>query len=318
MAAVLPESKIEALEDDDQALLGGEPKVEQGEELVDLNRPDEAPAAPAPAAPAAPAPAAEDDIPAEYKGKSLPEVIKMHREAQQVLGRQGTELGEFRRKADLLIQASLENLRNARQAPAAPPAAPAAPAVPDETEFFRDPKAAVEKLIAQHPTIQEIRKTLGDSAANVQAERATRATERFNQAHPDAPQIMQDPEFRQWVGASRVRTALLRQAHERFDFDAGDEVFSTWKALHKPAAAPAAPAAPDEAAVRAAAQTLSARKRAVADASVPTSGNAAPGQGGSKKIYRRADVLKLMETDRDRYEALAPEIELAYAEGRVR
>jgi hypothetical protein len=42
------------------------------------------------------------------------------------------------------------------------------------------------------------------------------------------------------------------------------------------------------------------------------------GEASTKKIYRRADVLELMENHPERYEMLAPEIELAYAEGRVR
>ena len=38
----------------------------------------------------------------------------------------------------------------------------------------------------------------------------------------------------------------------------------------------------------------------------------------SRKIYRRADIIKLMQTDPDRYQQLAPEIRQAYSEGRVR
>ena len=38
----------------------------------------------------------------------------------------------------------------------------------------------------------------------------------------------------------------------------------------------------------------------------------------SKKIYRRADIIKLMKTDPERYQALSGEILQAYAEGRVK
>jgi hypothetical protein len=37
----------------------------------------------------------------------------------------------------------------------------------------------------------------------------------------------------------------------------------------------------------------------------------------SKKKYRRADIIKLMQTDPSRYEALQDEIMKAYSEGRV-
>jgi hypothetical protein len=38
----------------------------------------------------------------------------------------------------------------------------------------------------------------------------------------------------------------------------------------------------------------------------------------SKKIYRRADIIKLMQTDPDKYDSMQPEIMAAYSEGRVR
>jgi hypothetical protein len=38
----------------------------------------------------------------------------------------------------------------------------------------------------------------------------------------------------------------------------------------------------------------------------------------SKRVYRRADLIRLRMSDPDRYEALEPEIRQAYADGRVR
>jgi len=38
----------------------------------------------------------------------------------------------------------------------------------------------------------------------------------------------------------------------------------------------------------------------------------------SRKIYRRADIIKLMQTDPKRYQALSDEIMQAYQEGRVK
>jgi hypothetical protein len=38
----------------------------------------------------------------------------------------------------------------------------------------------------------------------------------------------------------------------------------------------------------------------------------------SKKIYRRADIIKLMQTDPDKYDMMQNEIMAAYREGRVR
>jgi hypothetical protein len=37
----------------------------------------------------------------------------------------------------------------------------------------------------------------------------------------------------------------------------------------------------------------------------------------SKKKYRRSDIIKLMQTDPDRYDSMANEIMIAYRENRV-
>lgn len=261
----------------------------------------------------------------------------MLKDSQSLIGRQGSELGELRKKADQAIQTSLEALRARKEAPAAKPEPE--PDV-DDSEIFADPKKAINKLVENHPLIKEIRATLGKSASEQQVARATAATERFNQAHPDSQEILADPDFRKWVAASPVRRQLLLRANNQFDFDAGDEVFSTWKALKGVSKAkdanegdgsPAADAKaastgdPDEAAVKAAAQVMAraaaakkAKDAAASAAAAPTGGASAGKDGAAKKVYRRADVLRLMEEDPERYERLAPEIELAYREGRVR
>lgn len=322
MAAVLPESKREVLEDKDEAILP-EPKLEDGEEFSSLDEAGKAEeeTKPEPKGAKKDAPEKEDDeIPAELKGKSQKELARMYRDSQQLIGRQGAELGEFRRKADQLIHASLENLRKGqRQDEKKEPEKKEEEL--DDTQFFAGPKDAVSRMIENHPVIKEIRKTLGASAADREQERATRATEKFNQTHPDSAEIMQDPEFRSWVNASKVRTALLHRAHAKFDFDAGDEVFGTWKALKgagKKEDVKNEDPTKGELDASTAARALAKRKQELKDAKTPSGGGGGQKESGSKKIYRRADVLKLMEEDADRYEALAPEIEKAYRDGRVR
>ena len=55
------------------------------------------------------------------------------------------------------------------------------------------------------------------------------------------------------------------------------------------------------------------RKRQLKSAST---GNAnGSGEAPSRKIYRRADIIKLMQTDPKRYQALSNEIMAAYAAG---
>lgn len=333
MTDITPNARI--LEDGNDALLAADaPEQVEFASLDELGKTTPATAADAVATPAATKPAAqptgdEDDVPEQFRGKSKKDIVKMYQDAHQVIGRQGSELGELRQKADFAIKASLEALRGRKVDEPAKSAAPATPAAPiDESAFFAKPYEAVSQAIADHPVIKEIRETLGRAAADQATSRAASATERFNRAHPDAPDILRDAEFRQWVAASPIRRTLLQRAHQAYDFEAGDEVFSTWKALRdvkqsKPAATPAAGAA-TPADVSAAAATLAAARKAKADAAakaaaVPTSGaSGASKPAGGKKIFRRADVMRLMEEQPDRYEMLADEIALAYAEGRVR
>ena len=115
--------------------------------------------------------------------------------------------------------------------------------------------------------------------------------------------IVQDANFAEWIKGSKIRTQLFVQADQQYDYDAADELFSLWK---------------ERASV--AEQTVAvekqARKQQVKSAST---GNArGTGQTQRKKIYRRADIIKLMQTDPDRYSALSEEIFQAYAEGRVK
>jgi hypothetical protein len=339
MSDIQPDARV--LEDTDTALLEAETPAAGAEtvEFADLNDLGKTTTGPAQAAakPAAAAaqPTGDEDVPEQFRGKSKKDIVKMYQDAHQVIGRQGSELGELRQKADFAIKASLEALRGRKTEEPAKPATPAAAEPQDESAFFAKPYDAVGKAIENHPLIKEIRETLGRGAAEQAASRATAATEQFNRTHPDAPDILRDPEFRQWVSASPIRRSLLQRAHQAYDFHAGDEVFSTWKALRgakqpaakagETAAQPAAAAAGATAAeVSAAAATLAAARKAKAVASasaaaVPTAGASGAGKpSGGKKIFRRSDVIRLMETDPERYEMLADEISLAYAENRVR
>jgi hypothetical protein len=121
--------------------------------------------------------------------------------------------------------------------------------------------------------------------------------------HPDMENILKDERFVEWVKSSKIRTQLFVQADQQYDYDAANELFSLWK---------------ERASV--AQQTVAvekqARKQQVKSAST---GNArGTGQTQRKKQYRRADIIKLMKTDPDRYAALSEEIFQAYAEGRVK
>lgn len=246
---------------------------------------------------------ADDDVPAELKGKSPAELAKMYRDAQSVIGRQGTELGELRKIADNYIRTNLK------------PAAPKAPAKeeknPDAVDFFTNPHETIAAAVANHPAVKALEGAHKERVAREMTQMRTDNLNKFNAAHPDAGEIVADPEFRAWISKSPIRQGLLLRAHQHYDLAAGMDIFDTWKELKalrtKPADEPAKPKLKTPAGKDA--------------ARVPTGGNPTPrssGVGKEGKIYRRADLIRLNSDDPDRYALMADEITKAYQEGRVR
>ena len=232
---------------------------------------------------AAPEPTPEDDIPDKYKGKSIKEVISMHQSAEQLIGSQGSEVGELRKVVDTYISGQMANNQ--------PPAEPE-----KEIDFFEDPKGAVNQAIETHPEVVEARQ-------QAQEMRRTTSLTSLQAKHPDMEQVLNAPAFAEWVKASPIRLELYNRADKSYDFNAADELVSNFKER----AATAQQVVQSETA---------ARQTAVRQAS--TGSATGTGNAGSKRIYRRADIIKLMKTDPDRYEALNDEIMAAYREGRVK
>ena len=114
--------------------------------------------------------------------------------------------------------------------------------------------------------------------------------------------MVQDPEFADWVKQSPVRLSLYTKADSEFDFDSANELLSTYKALKQ---------VKQQAEVQ---QAKQATEKTLKSATVDTGGTGE----SSKRVYRRADLIRLRMTDPDRYNALESEIMAAYAEGRVK
>ena len=228
----------------------------------------------------------EPSVPEKYQNKSLQEVVQMHQEAEKLLGKQSSEVGELRKVVDDHIQTQLAQQQQA----------PVQQQEEDDTDFFVDPQAAVSRAIENHPRIREANQV-------TQNYKKQTALSQLQSKHPEMAAIVQDVNFAEWIKGSKIRTQLFVQADQAYDYDAADELLSLWK---------------ERASV--AQQTVAvekqARKQQVKSAST---GNArGTGQGSRKKVYRRADIIKLMKTDPDRYAALSEEIFQAYADGRVK
>ena len=120
-------------------------------------------------------------------------------------------------------------------------------------------------------------------------------------------EILNDANFIAWKDGSNIRKQLFTEADKNYNAEAGDELFTTWKGLTGRGR---------ENAQQAANLEKQNRKQHIKSA------NTGSAQGSSemprKKTYRRTDIIKLMRTDPDRYQALQPEIYRAYQEGRVK
>lgn len=230
-------------------------------------------------------PQEQSTVPEKYQGKSLEEVVQMHQEAEKLLGRQSGEVGELRKVVDDYISS---------QTPTQAPQQTVE--LEDDIDYFTDPQGAVNRAIENHPKIRE-----AEQYTVQYKKQSSLAT--LQSKHPDMQNILSDPKFAEWIKASKIRTQLFVAADQQYDADSADELFTLWKERKVVAQ-------------QTADVEKQARKQTLKAAST---GNArGSSQGTRKKVYRRADIIKLMRTDPDRYTALADEIMAAYAEGRVK
>ena len=222
------------------------------------------------------------DVPDKYRGKELSDIIKMHQEAEKLIGKQAQEVGEVRKLADELIKQNLSgNRQNAEVEP--------------EIDFFEDPKRAVQNTIDRHPDVLAARQA-GQEFKKMQIQ------QKLSTEHPDFSQIVQDQEFVDWVKSSPIRLGLYAKADGEYDFDSANELLSTYKQIKGVKTKQTSDAGE------------ATRKQNLKAALVDTGGTGETG----KRVYRRADLIRLKMTDPQRYESLSDEIMTAYAEGRVK
>ena len=225
----------------------------------------------------------EEEIPQKYHGKSNAELIRMHQEAEKLSGRQGNEVGELRKLVDdyVVNQTVTKPVEEKLTI--------------SDVDWIENPDGSVDRKIDNHPAIKK----------------AEEASLRFNQmevmnkvstAHPDFQEIVADDSFQDWIGKSQARIKKLKQA-DQFDFDAADDLFTTWKERQ-------------ELIVQAKAGADIERKNSLKSGS--NGGARGSGEGSKKKFFKRSELLHMMQHDPDRYLANSEAIMQAYAEGRVR
>ena len=234
----------------------------------------------------------EVEMPEKYKNKSLDEIVRMHQEAEKLIGRQAQEVGEVRKLADSLLKQQLEAKHDKQPEPA------------QEIDWFDDPQKAINQALESNPVLRQLQEQQA-----VQAQRA--ALDVIEKSHPDFVSVAQSEDFQQWVAGSKVRQRLYNDANN-YDADSALELLDNYKSLRglKQQKEETSKAA-DEALKK---TDSEGRSKALKAAAVQQGGTGETG----KPVYRRADLIRLRMQDPNRYESMADEILAAYAEGRVR
>lgn len=224
-------------------------------------------------------------IPEKFRGKSAKDIAESYLNLEREYGKKAQEIGELRKLTDQILQQQIVST----------PKETSKQEEISDADFFVDPKTAVQRAIEDHPKIREFEQQ------SLQAQRLANK-QRFEAKHPDYEGVLQEDGFQQWVTSSPVRQKLFAQANAQYDFEAADEIFTQYKEIKQLR--------------EGAKQQMNDNREAALKASTVPSGNTSTET--TKKIYRRADLIRLRMTDPARYEALSDEIMKAYSEGRVK
>ena len=224
-----------------------------------------------------------DDVPAKYQGKSIQDIIQMHQNAESLAGRQSSEVGELRKIVDDFIVTQSNSTKETQ------------PEENDDLHFLDNPNEAVNRAIDKHPSIVRANEI---AASTAQAQANQEAQDRLLAAHPDTSEVISDSKFAEWIQSSKSRTRSLQTANSSNNVEAMSELLSEYKSSKPVTDTSGVPSKKDSA-------------RHASTGAI--SGNSE----SSKKVFRRADLIKLKMSDPDRYSQLQPEIMAAYAEKRV-
>ena len=154
----------------------------------------------------------ETSIPDRYQGKSVEEIIEMHRNAESALSRQGNELGETRKLIDHILQAN------------------PSPQQKDPEPVYDwdyEPDKAAQDLVSKE--VGAVKKELDEMKRQT-------AIEKFKSKFPTFDSDSTSPEFIDWVQKSEYRTNLYNRNYNGVDLDAATELMLAWQD-NKPAPA---------------------------------------------------------------------------------
>jgi len=227
----------------------------------------------------------ESTVPDKYQGKSIEEIVQMHQEAEKLVGRQSSEVGELRKIVDDFIKTKAEETKQEISPNNS---------MDDEVDFFDNPKEAVARAVAGSTEMKQMQELLA-------AQKQQEVLGKISAKHPDYMEVIQDPAFGEWVKSSAVRVELVQRA-DTYDFNAADELLTVWSERKD--------------VVNKAKEVNEQDRKQQRKAA--TTGGKGSGEPISRKIYKRSDIVQLMISDPERYKANVDEFDRAYREGRVK
>lgn len=152
----------------------------------------------------------ENQVPKQFEGKSLEEIIEMYRELEREKSRLGNEVGTLRK--------ALKEAMN----------------VATETKAVKLREQLAENIG------EDAAKNLTEYVGQIESELSElRLKMELLKRHPDAFQIVQAPEFSSWVEANPERKKLY-EAADSGDLEAANQLLSSYKLEKRSAAIRAA------------------------------------------------------------------------------
>ena len=225
----------------------------------------------------------EIQVPDKFKGKELTDVIGSYTELEKELGRKNNEVGELRRLTDDFLKQQLNPTEATKRENI------------DLDNLLENPNDVITQAVDDNPRIAALEKQLQD--AKVES-----ARNEFESKHTDWQSTIGSEDFQKWVSDSPIRKSMYSQADSGYDYAMADELLNLYTDIRT--------------ASKEVAETNAATKRKKALRN--TSGQKGSTGEVNKKVFKRADLIRLKQTDPSRYNSMQDEIMLAYAEKRVR
>lgn len=224
-------------------------------------------------------------LPEKFANKSREEIAQSYIELEKTLGKQAQEIGEHRKIIDSYLRQELDKASSKTTKEDNQPEL-------TFDDLVDNPEDAIGRAVSSKlSSVEEKLETINREAA----------LGKFKEKHPDYLGLVESREFLDWVGSSSYRTRQF-QAADQYDFEAADELFSTYKEITSARKAQAQEAVEKQ------------KKQELKEVA---------GESGStgertRKVYNRRELIKLRMNDPEKFDSMYDEIARAYQEGRVK